>query len=240
MASYRNFIFPLSLIFFLALSKSASSFTSRHSRSFASSSNAGVSPTQSLLRMRAALLRATRCHHCICFSNDRLCMIMNQPIQSLLSSPPPLVATPSLSASSSPSALFGASTPATASPENNLDGANNVNKECSTATMDHLRQGEEEQPRKNQQQQQQQHYRPLVIVLAGPTAVGKSDVASLLCSTTIARDILETHFANYNYCHASSSTSSSLHSSCVVSGNPSTTSTTSSSISSSPQIQYIT
>ncbi len=222
MASDRNFIFPPSLIFFLALSSS-----------LASSSNAGVWPTQSLLRMRAVLLRATRCHHCICFTNDRLCMIMNQPIQSLLSPPPPLVATPSLSASSSSSALFGASTLATASPEN-MDGANNINIECSTATMDHLRQGEEEQPRKSQQnqqqQQQQQHYRPLVIVLAGPTAVGKSDVASLLCSTTIAQDIMQAHFANYNYCHSSTSSSStttttaSLHRTRAVSGIPSVTS----------------
>lgn len=38
-----------------------------------------------------------------------------------------------------------------------------------------------------------QQYRPLVIVLAGPTAVGKSDVAAALCSTTLATEILKWH-----------------------------------------------
>jgi tRNA dimethylallyltransferase len=43
----------------------------------------------------------------------------------------------------------------------------------------------------------QQQYRPLVIVLAGPTAVGKSDVAAELCSTTLATKILNTHRQTY-------------------------------------------
>ena len=39
----------------------------------------------------------------------------------------------------------------------------------------------------------QQQHRPLVIVLAGPTAVGKSDVAAELCSSSIATDIIFRH-----------------------------------------------
>ena len=38
---------------------------------------------------------------------------------------------------------------------------------------------------------QQEPYRPLVVVLAGPTAVGKSDVAAELCSPSISTDILQ-------------------------------------------------
>ena len=40
---------------------------------------------------------------------------------------------------------------------------------------------------------QQQQHRPLVIVLAGPTAVGKSDVAAVLCSSFTATDIILQH-----------------------------------------------
>jgi tRNA dimethylallyltransferase len=40
---------------------------------------------------------------------------------------------------------------------------------------------------------QQQQHRPLVIVLAGPTAVGKSDVAAELCSHSMATDIITNH-----------------------------------------------
>jgi tRNA dimethylallyltransferase len=39
----------------------------------------------------------------------------------------------------------------------------------------------------------EQQYRPLVIVIAGPTAVGKSDVASKLCSSPVASDIYNSH-----------------------------------------------
>lgn len=39
-------------------------------------------------------------------------------------------------------------------------------------------------------QEEEKKYRPLVIVLAGPTAVGKSDVAAELCSSTMATDII--------------------------------------------------
>lgn len=39
----------------------------------------------------------------------------------------------------------------------------------------------------------QQQYRPLVIVLAGPTAVGKSDVAAELCSSETATDVVFHH-----------------------------------------------
>lgn len=47
--------------------------------------------------------------------------------------------------------------------------------------------------------QRQLTYRPLVIVLAGPTAVGKSDVAALLCSETFASRISRGHrLANTN------------------------------------------
>ena len=45
----------------------------------------------------------------------------------------------------------------------------------------------------SQHQQRQLTYRPLVIVLAGPTAVGKSDVAALLCSETLASRISRGH-----------------------------------------------
>lgn len=49
------------------------------------------------------------------------------------------------------------------------------------------------------QQQRQLTHRPLVIVLAGPTAVGKSDVAALLCSETFASRISWGHLlANTN------------------------------------------
>ena len=40
---------------------------------------------------------------------------------------------------------------------------------------------------------QQQEYRPLVIVIAGPTGVGKSDVAAELCSVSMASDIIFHH-----------------------------------------------
>ena len=40
-----------------------------------------------------------------------------------------------------------------------------------------------------QHKQQTHQYRPLIIVLAGPTAVGKSDVAAQLCSPQVASDI---------------------------------------------------
>lgn len=50
-----------------------------------------------------------------------------------------------------------------------------------------------------QHPQRQLTYRPLVIVLAGPTAVGKSDVAALLCSETFASTISRGHrLANTN------------------------------------------
>lgn len=39
----------------------------------------------------------------------------------------------------------------------------------------------------------EQPYRPLVIVIAGPTAVGKSDVASKLCSSPVASEMYNTH-----------------------------------------------
>lgn len=44
---------------------------------------------------------------------------------------------------------------------------------------------------------QQNKYRPLVIVLAGPTAVGKSDVAAALCSHSIATEIMVRHQQNH-------------------------------------------
>jgi len=49
-------------------------------------------------------------------------------------------------------------------------------------------------------QQEQQSYRPLVIVLAGPTAVGKSDVAAELCSPAISLDISQGH--DLSFIHA--------------------------------------
>ncbi len=45
----------------------------------------------------------------------------------------------------------------------------------------------------------QQQYKPLVIVIAGPTAVGKSDVASKLCSSPVASDICNGHQNNNNH-----------------------------------------
>lgn len=39
----------------------------------------------------------------------------------------------------------------------------------------------------------EQQYRPLVIIIAGPTAVGKSDVASKLCSSSVASEISKGH-----------------------------------------------
>lgn len=43
-----------------------------------------------------------------------------------------------------------------------------------------------------------QQYKPLVIVIAGPTAVGKSDVASKICSSAVASDIYNVHQNNHN------------------------------------------
>jgi len=52
----------------------------------------------------------------------------------------------------------------------------------------------------HQRRRQQLTYRPLVIVIAGPTAVGKSDVAALLCSETFASSISRGHrLANAHY-----------------------------------------
>lgn len=44
-------------------------------------------------------------------------------------------------------------------------------------------------------------YRPLVIVLAGPTAVGKSDVAAELCSHAMATDVLSQHLKQQQIDH---------------------------------------
>ena len=44
----------------------------------------------------------------------------------------------------------------------------------------------------------QEEYKPLVIVISGPTAVGKSDVASKLCSTSIVSDLCSGHQKSYN------------------------------------------
>ena len=44
-----------------------------------------------------------------------------------------------------------------------------------------------------QEDMNSQEYRQLVIVLAGPTAVGKSDVAAKLCSFSISSDIIRGH-----------------------------------------------
>lgn len=41
-----------------------------------------------------------------------------------------------------------------------------------------------------------QQYKPLVIVIAGPTAVGKSDVASRICASAVASDIYNCHQNN--------------------------------------------
>ncbi len=57
--------------------------------------------------------------------------------------------------------------------------------------------GRHRPPRHSPRQQQRPHrrhrYRPLVIVLAGPTAVGKSDVAALLCSPRLASELSVGH-----------------------------------------------
>ena len=47
---------------------------------------------------------------------------------------------------------------------------------------------------KQQNSSTTEQYRPLVIVLAGPTAVGKSDVAAKLCSPEMASDIASGHY----------------------------------------------
>lgn len=163
-----------------------------------------VSPTQYLLRMRRAvpvllLPRSKYSKYCACFTSGRVPMVVNQP------SSPSLVASSRVSSSS---AFYAASTTSTSAHEN-MEGANITNNRSSP--MQYPQQelhslqprGEEEEKQQKHyqvtQQQQQQHYRPLVIVLAGPTAVGKSDVASLLCSTTMAQEIMQTHFANYQY-----------------------------------------
>mmetsp|Transcript_13360 Transcript_13360/g.20072 ORF Transcript_13360/g.20072 Transcript_13360/m.20072 type:complete len:605 (+) Transcript_13360:53-1867(+) len=44
----------------------------------------------------------------------------------------------------------------------------------------------------------EQQQKPLVIVIAGPTAVGKSDVASKICSSPIASDICNGHQNKHN------------------------------------------
>jgi hypothetical protein len=48
-------------------------------------------------------------------------------------------------------------------------------------------------PRQQQRPHRRHQYRPLVIVLAGPTAVGKSDVAALLCSPRLASELSVGH-----------------------------------------------
>eukprot|EP00984_Skeletonema_dohrnii_P030426 scaffold21891_cov94-Skeletonema_dohrnii-CCMP3373.AAC.1 len=44
----------------------------------------------------------------------------------------------------------------------------------------------------------EQQQKPFVIVIAGPTAVGKSDVASKICSSPIASDICNGHQNKHN------------------------------------------
>jgi hypothetical protein len=48
-------------------------------------------------------------------------------------------------------------------------------------------------PRQQQRPHRRHQYRPLVIVLAGPTALGKSDVAALLCSPHLALELSVGH-----------------------------------------------
>jgi hypothetical protein len=48
-------------------------------------------------------------------------------------------------------------------------------------------------PRQQQRPHQRHQYRLLVIVLAGPTAIGKSDVAVLLCSQRLASELSVGH-----------------------------------------------
>lgn len=170
-----------------------------------------VQKRQSLLRMRSLLL-ATRSNYCAGFSKGRLSSIMNHPSPSLSSA----------ATASSSSALFAAPSSTITTPENE-DGTKNRNNEGST--MHHLLLHKNQQS--PQLQQTQQQYRPLVIVIAGPTAVGKSDVASMLCSTNMARDIMQSHFANYNHCHSIPSSESSDNTTVdIAGGNPCTTSTT--------------
>jgi tRNA A37 N6-isopentenylltransferase MiaA len=172
-----------------------------------------VQKRQSLLRMRSLLL-ATRSNYCAGFRKGRLPSIMKH-------SPPSLSSAARPAAASSSSALFAAPSSTITAPENE-DGTMNGSNEGS---MYHLLRNKNQQF--TQLQPTQQHYRPLVIVIAGPTAVGKSDVASLICSTNIARDIMQSHFANYNHCHSIPSSESS-DSSTVIGGNSSTTSSSSS------------
>ena len=64
--------------------------------------------------------------------------------------------------------------------------------------------------------QQQQQHRPLVIVLAGPTAVGKSDVAAKLCSPEIASDIARGHY-NASSTNNNDSTTTTIYRGHVIS-----------------------
>eukprot|EP00986_Skeletonema_menzelii_P012388 scaffold6832_cov81-Skeletonema_menzelii.AAC.11 len=56
-----------------------------------------------------------------------------------------------------------------------------------------------------------QQYKPLVIVIAGPTAVGKSDVASKICSSPFASDICNGHQNNNNHHVISNNTNRAGH-----------------------------